>query len=91
MVQEKQVLEWSSESLQLNQIEMLWHALRQSSAKQFCKEEWAEDIATYHESFLVVLAAMGGTTSQSYGSNSFKHVEMADLLKFILSRIGEER
>ncbi len=54
MAQEKQnkVLEWPSQSLDLNPIEMLWHDLKQSiharkhsnvaELKQFCKEEWAK-------------------------------------------------
>ncbi len=46
------VLEWLSQSLDLNPIEMLWHNLKQSihtrnpsnviELKQFCKEEWAK-------------------------------------------------
>ncbi len=46
------VLEWPSQSLDLNLIEMLWHDLKQSfharkssnvaELKQFCKEEWAK-------------------------------------------------
>ncbi len=46
------VLEWPSQSLDLNPIEMLWHDLKQSiharkpsnvaELKQFCKEEWAK-------------------------------------------------
>ncbi len=45
------VLEWPSQSPDLNPIEMLWHDLKQSfhawkpsnvaELKQFCKEEWA--------------------------------------------------
>ncbi len=45
-------MEWPSQSLDLNPIEMLWHDLKQSfharklsnvaELKQFCKEEWAE-------------------------------------------------
>ncbi len=46
------VLEWSSQSPDLNPIEMLWHDFKQSNharkpsnaaeLKQFCKEEWAK-------------------------------------------------
>ncbi len=46
------VLEWPSQSPDLNLIEMLWHDLKQSihdqkpsnvaELKQFCKEEWAK-------------------------------------------------
>ncbi len=46
------VLEWPSQSSDLNPIEMLWHDLKQSfhawkpsnvaELKQFCKEEWAK-------------------------------------------------
>ncbi len=46
------VLEWPNQSPDLNQIEMLWHDLKQSihawkpsnvaELKQFCKEEWAK-------------------------------------------------
>ncbi len=46
------VLEWPSQSPDLNPIEMLWHNLKQSfhawkpsnvaKLKQFCKEEWAK-------------------------------------------------
>ncbi len=46
------VLEWPSQSPELNLIEMLWHDLKQSiharkpsnvaELKQFCKEEWAK-------------------------------------------------
>ncbi len=45
------VLEWPSQNLDLNPIEMLWHDLKQSihaqkpsneaELKQFCKEVWA--------------------------------------------------
>ncbi len=46
------VLEWQSQSPDLNPIEMLWHDLKQTiharkpsnvaELKQFCKEEWAK-------------------------------------------------
>ncbi len=46
------VLEWPSQSPDLNLIEMLWHDLKQfiharkpsnvAELKQFCKEEWAK-------------------------------------------------
>ncbi len=46
------ILEWPSQSPDLNPIEMLWHDLKQSiharkpsnvaELKQFCKEEWAK-------------------------------------------------
>ncbi|KAF7659802.1 hypothetical protein LDENG_00292920, partial [Lucifuga dentata] len=48
----RKVLEWPSQSLDLNSIEMLWwdlkravHARKLSNVatlKQFCKEEWAK-------------------------------------------------
>ncbi|KAF7643331.1 hypothetical protein LDENG_00241500 [Lucifuga dentata] len=46
------VLEWPSQSPDINPIEMLWHDLKQAiharksssvaELKQFCKEEWAK-------------------------------------------------
>ncbi|KAF7640673.1 hypothetical protein LDENG_00023530 [Lucifuga dentata] len=51
-INKMKVLEWPSQSPDLNPIEMLWHDLKQAvhackpsnvaELKQFCKEEWAK-------------------------------------------------
>ncbi len=60
------VLEWPSQSLDLNPIEMLWHDLKLSfhawkpssvaELKQFCKEEWAKILPQRCEDSLPVIA-----------------------------------
>ncbi|KAF7645946.1 hypothetical protein LDENG_00195770 [Lucifuga dentata] len=68
------VLEQSSQSPDLNPIEMAIHARKPSNVaelKQFCKEEWAKItpqrcerlIASYRKRLIAVVAAKGGTTS----------------------------
>ncbi len=70
------VLEWPSQSPDLNPIEMLWHDLKQlihtrkpsnvAELKQFCKEEWAKIPPQRCERLIASyrkIAAKGGTTS----------------------------
>ncbi len=60
------VLEWPSQSPELNPIEMMWHHLKQSfharkpsnvaELKQFCKEEWAKFLHSDVKDSLPVIA-----------------------------------
>ncbi len=64
MAQEKQILEWSNQSPDLNTIEMLWYDLKQSiharkpstvaELKQFCKEEWAKVLPQWCEGLIAI-------------------------------------
>ncbi len=73
------VLEWPSQSLDLNPIEMLWHDLKQSihawkssnvaELKQFCKEwvkippQWCERLIASYHKRLIAVVAAKGGTT----------------------------